>query len=57
MILSRTFNAWNNEVIGSTKRNITKDEHSENVLHLETTEVVLAHCNIVTNDYQYGSRI
>ena len=57
MILSRTFNAWNNEVIGSTKSNITKDENTQNVLHLETTEVVLAHCNIVTNDYQYGSRI
>ena len=57
MILSRTFNAWNNEVIGSTKSNITKDENSENVLHLEATEVVLAHCNIVPNDYQYGSRI
>ena len=36
----------------STKSKITKDENGENVLHLEITEVVLIHCNIVNNDYQ-----
>ena len=25
--------------------------------HLEITEVVLIHCNIVNNDYQQGSRV
>ena len=25
--------------------------------HLEITEVVLAHCNIVNNDYQHDSRV
>ena len=25
--------------------------------HLEITEVVLVHCNIVNNDYQQGSRV
>ena len=25
--------------------------------HLEITEVVLVHCNIVNNDYQYDSRV
>ena len=37
---------------GSTKSKITKDENSENGNHLEITEVILVHCNIVKNDYQ-----
>ena len=37
---------------GSTKSKITKDENGENVPHLEITEVVLIHCNIVNNNYQ-----
>ena len=36
---------------------ITEDEKSENILHLEITEVVLVHCNIVNNDYQQDSRV
>ena len=40
-----------------TKSEITKDENGEIVLHLEITEVVLIHCNIVNNDYQQDSRI
>ena len=35
----------------------TKDENGKNVLHLEITEVVLVHCNIVNNNYQLDSRI
>ena len=35
---------------------IIKDENCENVSHLEVTEVVLVHCNIVNNDYQYDSQ-
>ena len=27
------------------------------MLHLEITEVVLVHCNMVNNDYQYDSRV
>ena len=34
-----------------------KDKNGENVPHLEITEVVLVHCNIVTNDYQQDSRV
>ena len=49
------FNAWNNKLIGSTKSKITKDENSENVIHLEITEVVLVHGNIVNNDYRQDS--
>ena len=36
---------------------ITKDKNGENVLHLDITEVVLVHCNIVNNDYHQGSRV
>ena len=36
---------------GSTKSKITKDKNGENVSHLEITEVVLVHCNIVNNNY------
>ena len=45
------------KLLGSTKSNITKDENGENVPHLEITEVVLVHCNIVNNDYQHDSRV
>ena len=44
-------------LLGSTKNKITKDENGENVPHLEITEVVLVHCNIVSNDYQQDSRV
>ena len=37
-------------MLGSTKNKITKDKNGENVPHLEITEVVLVHCNIVDND-------
>ena len=40
------------KLLGSTKIKITKDKNSENVLHLEITEVLLVHCNVVNNDYQ-----
>ena len=34
-----------------------KNENGENVSHLEVTEVVLAHCNIVSNDYQHNQKV
>ena len=40
------------ELLGSTKNEITRYKNGKNVLHLEITEVVLVHCNIVNNDYQ-----
>ena len=45
------------KLLGSTKKKITKDKNGENVPHLEITEVVLVHCNIVNNDYQQDSRV
>ena len=40
------------KLLGSIKSKISKDKNGENVPHLEITEVVLIHCNIVNNDYQ-----
>ena len=42
-------------LLGSTKSKITKDKNGENMPHLEITEVVLVHFDIVKNDYQQAS--
>ena len=42
---------------GSNEIKVSKDRNGENVPHLEITEVVLVHCNIVNNDYQKESRV
>ena len=49
------FNTLHNENTWKYWKKITKNY--ENVPHLEITEVVLVHCNIVSNDYQYNSRV
>ena len=43
--------------LGSTENKITKDKNGENVPHLEISEVLLVHCNIVNNDYQQDLRV
>ena len=43
------------KLIRIIKSKITKNENGEKMLHLETTEVVLVHCNIVNNNYQQNS--
>ena len=43
------------KLLASTKRKITKDKNGENVPHLEISEVVLIHCNIVNNSNQQGT--
>ena len=45
------------KLFGSTKSTTIKDENDENTPHLEITEVVLVHCNIVNNGYQCDSRV
>ena len=45
------------KLLESTKNKITEDKNGENVPHLEITEVVLVHCNMVNNDYQHDSRV
>ena len=39
------------KLLGSTKSKITIDEICKNVPHLQITEVVLVHCNIVKINY------
>ena len=41
------------KLLGSTKSKINKDKNSENVPHLEITEVVLVHCNIINKIQEY----
>ena len=53
----RTFNKRDNEITWNYWNKITKDKNGENVPHLEITEVVLVHCNMVNNDYQQDSRV
>ena len=45
------------KLLASTENKITKDKNGENVPHLEVTEAVLVHCNMVNNDYQQDSRV
>ena len=43
------------KLLESSKSKITEDENGENVPYLEISEVVLIHCNVVTNTYQQNS--
>ena len=45
------------KLLESTENKLTKDKNGENVPHLEITEVILVHCNIVNKDYQQDSRV
>ena len=39
------------KLLGSTKKDIDQDKEREDVLKLESAEVVLVHCNLVSNNY------
>ena len=43
------------KLLESTENRITKDK--DGVPHLEMTEAVLVHCNIVNSDYQQNLRV
>ena len=45
------------KLLGSTESKITKGKNGENVPHLDITEVILVHCNLVNNDYQQDLRM
>ena len=45
------------KLLERTVKKITEDKNSENVPHLEITEVILVHCNIVNSGYQQDSRL
>ena len=41
------------KLLESTTSKVNKNENCENVPHLEITDVVLVHCNVVNKDYQH----
>ena len=45
------------KLLASTKNKMDKNKNGENLPHLDITEVVLVHCNIVSNDYQQDSKV
>ena len=45
------------KLLGSAERKTTKDKNGENAPHLEVVELVLIHCNLVSNNYQQDSRV
>ena len=45
------------KLLGSGKRDVDKDKDGENIPKLESVEVLLVHCNLVKNDYQYASKV
>ena len=45
------------KLLGSTKKDVNKDKDGEDVPKLESTEVVLVHCNLLNNSYQQASKV
>ena len=45
------------KLLGSVKKDVDKDKDSENVPNLKSVDVVLVHCSLVKNDYQYTSKV
>ena len=45
------------KLLGSTKKDVDKDKNGEDVPKLESVEVVLVHCNLVSNSYQQASKV
>ena len=45
------------ELFGSTEKRTNKNKNSENVSHLEISEVVFVHCDTANNYYQRDSRV
>ena len=45
------------QLLGSSKKDVDQNKDGENVPKLESTEVVLAHFNLVNNIYQQSSKL
>ena len=45
------------KLLGSTKTDVNQNKEGENVLKLESVEVVLVHCNFINNNYQQASKV
>ena len=41
----------------NTKNKIRKDENGKKFPHSKIAEIVLVHCSIINNDYQYDSSV
>ena len=40
------------KLLGSTRKDVDEDKDGEDVPKLESVELILAHCNLVNNNYQ-----
>ena len=45
------------KLLGSTKKDVDQDKDEEDVLKLESVEVVLDHCNLVNGNYEQTSKV
>ena len=45
------------KLVGSRNTDVDQDKDGEDVPKLESTEVVLVHCNLVNNNYQQASKV
>ena len=45
------------ELLGSTEKVIAKNKNDENVRKLKNVDILLIHCNIVSNNYQQASKV
>ena len=54
--LAKLLTSGRMKLLESAKNKITEDKNDEYVPHLEITEVLLVHCNIVSNGYQQDLR-
>ena len=45
------------KLLKNTENKITKNKNGTGLPHLEVTQVILVHCNIVNNDYQQDSKV
>ena len=44
-------------LLGNTKKDVDQDKDGEDVLKLESVEVVLVHCDLVNNNHQQASKV
>ena len=45
------------KLLWSTEKNVDKDKDGKDVPKLKSVEVVLMHCNLVTNSYEQASKV
>ena len=44
-------------LLGSTKKDVDQDKDQESVPKLESVEIVLVHCNLVSSNYKQASKV